>query len=183
MFGKKMNLIAAGMLLAFGFSASADLPATPQDAGFEQCSSAGGALPAWNQVNSGYQSTCYLGNAVEGNWSAVLASNPGHAAQFGALVQCIDATMYRGSVSYTGYLRTENVRGWAGLWMRADAADGTVLAFDNMANRGIYGTTAWSQYQINLFIPNQAVRICYGALLSGDGTIWIDGLQFSPGRK
>jgi erythromycin esterase len=78
----------------------------------------------------------------------------------------------------TGYIKTKEVTtGWAGLWMRVDGPAG-VLAFDNMQQRGITGSTDWTRYEIELDVDEQAININFGALLTGDGTAWIDSLSF-----
>ncbi|WP_374015750.1 hypothetical protein ABU162_15200 [Paenibacillus thiaminolyticus] len=53
-----------------------------------------------------------------------------------------------------------------------------MLAFDNMTSRLIQGTTEWALYTIVLDVSEQAEAIAFGALLSGPGQIWIDGLHF-----
>ncbi|MDX1388853.1 MAG: carboxypeptidase-like regulatory domain-containing protein, partial [Acidobacteriota bacterium] len=78
----------------------------------------------------------------------------------------------------TGYVKTAEItKGWAGLWMRIDGPDGS-LGFDNMQRRGITGTTDWTQYEIVLEVPGEAKAVVFGALLTGDGTAWIDSLEF-----
>jgi hypothetical protein len=100
---------------------------------------------------------------------------------FGTLTQCFDAGRWRDMViRFSGYLKTAEVRGWAGLWMRVDGSDGETLRFDNMASpvdRSIAGTTDWAQYEIVLDIPEEAVTICLGFLLHGSGTVWADDLD------
>jgi len=82
-------------------------------------------------------------------------------------------------VRMTGWIKTENVNGYAGLWMRVDGQNfGQVLAFDNMMNRPIKGTTDWGKYEVVLDVPNQAVNINFGALLTGKGTLWLDEIKF-----
>lgn len=77
-----------------------------------------------------------------------------------------------------GYLKAENITtGWAGLWMRVDGPDG-VLGFDNMQKRGVTGTKDWARYEIVLDVPEEATNINFGALLTGDGTVWVDTLSF-----
>jgi erythromycin esterase-like protein len=79
-------------------------------------------------------------------------------------------------VHYSGYIKTEGVtRGFAGLWWRVDGPSG-VLAFDNMQGRGATGSTDWKQYEIDLAVPPNAKNINFGALHTGDGTAWFDGL-------
>jgi hypothetical protein len=66
----------------------------------------------------------------------------------------------------------------AGLWMRVDGKDEAVLNFDNMSDRPISGTTAWSQYEVVLDISPYAEAIAFGVLLSGPGQVWLDGIRF-----
>jgi hypothetical protein len=95
--------------------------------------------------------------------------------------QSIDTDEYRGKrVRLNGWLRTQNVRrGWAGLWLRVDGPDGLELAFDNMqsSGRALRGTRDWKKYEVVLDVPAEAVAVVYGALLSGDGTAWVDDLS------
>ena len=90
-------------------------------------------------------------------------------------------------IRYSGYIRTEGItRGFAGLWWRVDGASG-VLAFDNMQDRGVTGTTDWTRYEINLPVDAKTSNINFGAILTGDGSAWfdhltveIDGKPFAP---
>ena len=77
-------------------------------------------------------------------------------------------------VRFSGYIRTEGItRGYAGLWWRADGKAG-ILVFDNMANRGVTGTTDWTRHDIELTVPAEAVNINFGAILTGNGAAWFD---------
>jgi erythromycin esterase-like protein len=79
-------------------------------------------------------------------------------------------------VRYSGYIKTEGIaRGYAGLWWRVDGASG-MLAFDNMNGRGVTGTTDWKRYDIELPVAADAKNINFGAILTGDGSAWFDGL-------
>ena len=80
-------------------------------------------------------------------------------------------------IKYSGYIRSEGItRGFAGLWWRVDGPGGKVLAFDNMNDRGVNGTTDWQRYEIELPVDAEARNINFGAIHTGDGTAWIDGL-------
>lgn len=80
-------------------------------------------------------------------------------------------------IRYSGYIKTQGItRKWAGLWWRVDGKSG-ILAFDNMENRGATGTTDWKRYEIDLQVPKDATNINFGALHSGDGSAWFDGLS------
>jgi hypothetical protein len=106
------------------------------------------------------------------------------ARTFGTLMQTFDAGEYKGKrLRLTAWVKAAAIRDWAGLWMRIDGpADGrgypAMLAFDNMQNRPIKGTTDWTRYAIVLDVPAQALTVNFGILLTGAGQAWLDGLSF-----
>jgi hypothetical protein len=78
----------------------------------------------------------------------------------------------RKKIRYSGWIKTEGItRGFAGLWWRA-ADEAGLLAFDNMQDRGIKGDTDWTEYALELDIPEQVVNIIFGAILPGDVRAW-----------
>jgi hypothetical protein len=95
-------------------------------------------------------------------------------------MQNSSASQYLGKrVRLTGYMKSKKVKSWAGLWLRVDQAGSQKsLAFDNMQNRAVKGTTGWKKYEIVLDVPTNASNIAYGALLSETGQIWFDNLSF-----
>ena len=62
----------------------------------------------------------------------------------------------------------------AGLWMRVDGPGGSSpLAFDNMEDRRISGTTEWQHHDVVLDVPAEAEAIALGVLLAGKGEVWM----------
>ena len=97
---------------------------------------------------------------------------------FATILKTIEPNVYQGkTVKMSGFVKTENVKSWAGLWMRTDYYSTKVLAFDNMQNRAIKGTKDWIKYEIVLYVPEDATSISYGALLDGTGQIWVKDMQ------
>ena len=97
---------------------------------------------------------------------------------FGAMSQLVQADAYRGKrVRYSAYIKTRGVSGTAGIWMRVDGNGGT-MAFDNMQNRPIRGTTDWRLVSVVLDVPSDAVGIAIGLLLASPGEAWIDDASF-----
>ena len=81
------------------------------------------------------------------------------AEGFGTLMQQCGAKPYGGKrLRLTGYARSKDVEGWAGLWLRADGLEKTGLAFDNMMKRPIKGSTDWTKYAIVLDVPDERRR-------------------------
>jgi hypothetical protein len=94
---------------------------------------------------------------------------------FGTVMQTISPTDYLGRrIRLSGWMRSRDVAGWSGLWMRIDGHAGSTLAFDNMQTRPVKGTTEWTQYEVVLDVAEQAEAIAFGFLLVGEGQVWVD---------
>ncbi|QUL58019.1 helix-turn-helix transcriptional regulator [Paenibacillus tritici] len=103
---------------------------------------------------------------------------------FGTLMQQFQAGQYLGRrMRFSGFVRTEDVTGWCGLWMRVDDRQQELLAFDNMQNRSIQGTTEWNHYACVLEIPPEADIINIGILLCGSGKVWLGECEFEEVGK
>ena len=94
-------------------------------------------------------------------------------------MQSFAATNYLGKrVRFSGYVKSENITRWAGLWMRIDGPTSggspKSLGFDNMQGRPIKGTSDWQRYEIVLDVPESAVGIAFGILLDGPGEAWLN---------
>jgi len=127
-----------------------------------------------------YQMGVDKGAGQAGNNAATIKSIDADASGFGTLMQNSAPGKYLGKrIRLTGYMKSKDVTGWAGLWLRVDqASPHKVLAFDNMQSRAVKGTTDWKKYEIVLDVPAQATNIAYGALLDKTGQIWFDNLNF-----
>ena len=118
----------------------------------------------------------------EGNNVVLLESvaNP-DPSKFGTLSQYCSADQYLGKrVRMTGYLKSENVENWAGMWFRVDDSKqkDLSLSFDNMSDRPIKNTTDWKKYEIVLDVPQEAGVMAFGVLLESSGKVWISDISF-----
>lgn len=112
--------------------------------------------------------------AVAGSAASAVIEARGRVDGFGTLMQTIAADDYRGArIRLSVYLRTEDA-GRAQAWLRVDAHDGRVLAFDNMAARAVTGTSDWRRHTLVLDVPIDAERLAFGFLLSERGKVWAD---------
>ncbi|MGB8370602.1 MAG: hypothetical protein ACLPYZ_11305 [Limisphaerales bacterium] len=131
-----------------------------------------------------YEMTLDHDTTHNGKGSASLKCIVPKASGFGTLMQTFKADTYRGQrIRMSGYVRSRNVKDWAGLWMRVDGAKDEVLAFDNMQNRAVKGTTDWTRYEIVLDVPETSQQIAFGVLLSGMGQVWLDDVKFETVGK
>lgn len=97
----------------------------------------------------------------------------------GSITHSESAMAYRGRrVEVRADVKAGGVDGWAGVWMRVDDSNGKVLAFDNMQNRPVRGTTAFQWYSVVLDVPADAARVTFGVLLHGPGAVFIREVVF-----
>lgn len=99
--------------------------------------------------------------------------------EFATVMQQFKAEKYLGKrLKLSGFLKSEKVDEFCGLWMRVDDSLGDVLQFDNMSDRPIAGDTEWNHYSIVLDVPENSAVIAFGVLLAGEGQVWMDELKF-----
>ena len=111
-----------------------------------------------------------------GRWSARIQREADSPSDFSVLTVATPMDFAGTSIELRGFLRTEDVSGFAGLWMREDGDTGN-LAFDNMESRQLKGTTDWKEYSITLPVKPEGNRLFFGVLLAGTGKAWADDLQ------
>jgi hypothetical protein len=110
--------------------------------------------------------------------SAFLKSKQTSVDGFATLMQRVTAEQYKGKrIRLSGLLKSQDVVGWAGLWMRVDQRKDAV-AFDNMQDRSIKGTTGWRRYDVVLDVPKDATGVSFGILLAGTGEVWLSSTKF-----
>ncbi|GAF21142.1 MULTISPECIES: helix-turn-helix domain-containing protein [Shouchella] len=103
---------------------------------------------------------------------------------FVTLMQQFKADKYVGKrMKLSGFVKTNGIQEYCGLWMRVDNKQQDVLQFDNMYNRKIVGDTDWNIYSIVLDIPEESDLIAFGLNVSGPGQVWLDSLIFQEVKK
>ncbi len=114
-----------------------------------------------------------------GKRSAYIKSIVEQTGGFGTLMQSFKADAYRDKrVRFAATVKTTDISGWAGLWMRVDGPKrNESLAFDNMNDRQIKGTTDWQTYEVVLDVPTEATSISFGILVHGNGQAWLSDVR------
>lgn len=91
-----------------------------------------------------------------------------------------DVVAYKGKrVQMSAYVKTQGADA-VNLWIQAEG-DGkglSPLAYDNMRNRAIVGTSEWKKYELVIDIPSETVSIGFGMTLTGQGEVWLDDVHF-----
>lgn len=99
--------------------------------------------------------------------------------EYATIMQQFNAKNFLGKrARFSGFVKTLEVDGRCGLWMRIDNSLGVTLKLDNMQNRAITGTTEWNHYSCVLDVPETSGVISIGVLLNGTGQVWLDNVTF-----
>jgi C-terminal processing protease CtpA/Prc len=172
-------LLSLVLIASFGASLSAQPPNTVDASlasflNFENQRVAGTPL-GWS---GGPPGTLFADSDVThgGKWAARVERTATSGEGGSALTRGIPLEVSGKRIELRGFLRTEDVSGWAGLWIRVDGETG-MLAIDNMRARQLNGTTDWTEHSVSLPLNPAGRRLVFGALLNGTGKVWADDLQ------
>jgi C-terminal processing protease CtpA/Prc len=151
-----------------------ELSTLPQVLNFEDQQSVG-APAGWT---SSPEQTVSTDNKImySGHWAARLERKTDSPGGFSTMHQAIPIGFGGKTVELRGFLRMEDVTGFAGFWMREED-DRSSIAFDNMQSRQLKGTADWTEYSVTLPVKDEGTRLYFGVLLVGTGRVWADDLQ------
>lgn len=176
-------LLCCALILAVASSRSAQTPpTTPTDQasltkilGFEN-EHTGDTPGGWFANPPG---TVFMDDKIvhSGQWSVRIERNAQSAGAFSVIGRPI-SWEFSGSksIEMRGYLRTEDVTGYAGLWLRQDNGS-EMLALENMQSQELKGTHDWAEYKITLPVRAETKSLVFGVLMAGTGKVWADDLQ------
>ena len=176
-------LLCCALILAVASSRSAQTPpTTPTDQasltkilGFEN-EHTGDTPGGWFANPPG---TVFMDDKIvhSGQWSVRIERNPQSAGAFSVIGRPI-SWEFSGSksIEMRGYLRTEDVTGYAGLWLRQDNGS-EMLALENMQSQELKGTHDWAEYKITLPVRAETKSLVFGVMMAGTGKVWADDLQ------
>lgn len=141
----------------------------------------------WYPINRGGDSSFRLESDFEMVWdgtasASIRFSGSPDGRRFGGIGQVVDAEKFLDQrVRFSGHLKTENrdrdTPVMAALWIRADDEFGTVVAFQNTGEFFAPSNAIWSEATIVIDIPSTAATLWYGSWITGDGLVWVDGLN------
>jgi hypothetical protein len=109
-----------------------------------------------------------------GRASAYIKSVVPRSNAFGSLGQRISSEAYAGKrVRLGAFMKIQDVKDSATLWLRADASLGVIRALANLNDKP-NGTSDWRFYELVIDIPSGTQLIMFGAMLLGPGELWVD---------
>jgi len=110
--------------------------------------------------------------AAEGR-CAVLSSAAAGPGDSAVLVQAVFADDFRGTVVFSGEVRTEDAAGLAGLCLEILWGKGKGHGADRRENHAVTGSRDWSRQEITVPVPGEADIIRFGIILAGRGRVWL----------
>ncbi len=160
---RRATLVTGLLLLAFYLPLTASVP---------QGWFVAGSTPQQYDVSSDGSVT------YSGKPSVALRCLTANPTGFVTMMQSFLPDGYAGKrVRLSGFVKSEQISGWAGLWMRIDAGSLTA-GFDNMQERPVTGTTDWNSYSVVLDVPVGSTSVSFGILLHGTGKVWLSAVTF-----
>ena len=128
--------------------------------------------------SGGPPSTLSVDRAIvyEGSYAGRIVRDTQSDDEFSSLTKGFDIDFAGAKIEIRAFLKTENVLGWAGLWIRLDG-DSAPVGFKNHQDLNLHGTSEWEEYSLELDLTPQAKRLFFGALLVGTGQAWIDNVR------
>jgi RNA polymerase sigma factor (sigma-70 family) len=88
-----------------------------------------------------------------------------------------DSSLFGKRIRITGWMKTSDVRNWAGANLVVANLGGYIFAFDGMYDRPLHGTTGWQQVEFVTDVPKEPCFISLSPTLYGTGEIWCDDFQ------
>ena len=110
-----------------------------------------------------------------GNILGKVVSDPN--GKFGFITYRIPANYTGDSITLSGLLKYEDVKGQAGIFTRIDGYSKNMLCYKNTYNLGLSGSSNWKRYSISLPLPTNAAQIYVAGTLSGEGMAWFDNFE------
>lgn len=121
-------------------------------------------------------------NVYSGKYSVLISSDKDDV--FACAAYSFPNPVNAKRIELKGYMKIENVEGFAGFLIRVDGYSGSgSIAFKSMERDQINGTIGWKQYKIGLDIPEGADKINIAAIMGGKGKAWFDKLEVTLDGK
>ena len=139
----------------------------------------GQKLPdGWFQWGSNYLLEIDTTIVYSGKKSILIQPASNRTTSSFGCVACLIPARYEGQeIELKANMKLQDVSdGPIGLMLRIDGTSGT-LEFDNMQQKNIMGSKDWTSYSVKLPYPEGAKTIYIGAILSGNGRLWVDDFE------
>ncbi len=186
---KQILCLIAILFLGFNIELSANIP-HPYNTKFDLGNP--GEMPvSWtltkNSQKRGFELATTDSEVLQGKYSAEisnfqLSDTLPDQEKEGVLKQELDAFAFRGKiVKLSGSIKTQFTakNTLATMWVNIFEDTAPLLVERASKITPIPGKEGWSRYELEFYVPLEADKISYGAMMVGAGRIWVDDVDFS----
>lgn len=175
-----MTTRAAAALFALLCALPLPIAAQVANPGFEDAREAAPTMPGtWRVMGDGGTISLDTAYRYAGKQSVRIQKMAG--ATFTGVGQSIDALPWRGKVvRLSAWFKIEGLRsGPTTLWSRTDGGGKYALDSGSTRFQPPGGSADWTLRRAFLAVSATADRLYFGATLSGQGTLWVDGFEIA----
>ncbi|WP_394204484.1 S41 family peptidase [Shewanella waksmanii] len=177
----KGRLLACS-LLALSFNAIADIDEQIEfeQLDFEQVnlSETDTQVARWLDEQGQPLTAAHLTNTAHQGKQALVLKSDGEKRNFS---QTIDTSFVGESFSLSGFVRTQDIKQLAGMFIQQFDSRGNALGFEFL--KGLTGTQDWQQYQVTAQLHQDTSSISIGGFIVGGGKAWFDDLTVAVDGK
>lgn len=114
-----------------------------------------------------------------GNNSVLIESTKNSAKNsFGSIAYSLPANYLGKEIEVRAYVRVQDILdNELSILLRVDDKNKNVLAMESGRQKNIQGSGYWNYYSVSVPFPAKAQTIYIGAMLSGNGKLWVDDFQ------
>ncbi len=139
----------------------------------------GKPLVGWGYIYP--ETVSLLPKVLHNGHKVVQLSHKGHSGSPNTpIYDCIQMDFSGKAIQLQGFLRTTDVSGFATLFMKEigyDKAYKITLAYSDMYDQHLHGTTGWKKYSITLPYKPQARELQFGVVAVGKGQVQVSQLH------
>jgi len=101
------------------------------------------------------------------------------AGKFSSLTYRLPANVQGNRITFKAWVRSSDVEGYFGLWMRQDRRRGEPLDFAHNYQDRLSGDFEWREVSISTELQTNAQTINFGVMLEGPGAVWVDDVEIT----
>lgn len=140
-------------------------------------------LSTWTKTGSNL-SKYDMGESVSANTEGpgiITLKSKGNAVNdFGIMTHHLPAATFQGKrVRISGIVKAKDVNAWGGLWLNVNHATSQTIQLDKMVISKVSGSSKGYNFaKVVMDVPQGSAGISYGAVLKGDGQLFVGRVMF-----
>lgn len=140
-------------------------------------------LSTWTKTGSNlskYDMGERVSSNTEGPGVITIKSKGNAVNDFGIMTHHLPAATFQGKrVRISGITKAKDVNAWGGLWLNVNQSASQTIQLENMVISKVSGSSkGYIISQVVMDVPQGSAGISYGAVLKGDGQLFVGRVMF-----